>query len=111
MNIVFTLTMPGCGSWNGKWSGEGKLYAEVRKLGGGKKSKERADKIIADSPYRYSWSDGWAASIEAKEVSGPELRRINKTKKGFCGYEWMVDSILARGKILADHEIKEVEAV
>ena len=27
--IVFTLNMPHRGSWNGRWSGEGKIYARI----------------------------------------------------------------------------------
>ncbi|MBK7381654.1 MAG: hypothetical protein IPJ03_22200 [Ignavibacteriales bacterium] len=30
--LAFILTMPGKGSWDGKWSGEGKLYCETRSL-------------------------------------------------------------------------------
>ena len=28
--IIFELTMPNCGSWNGKWSGEERFYAKFK---------------------------------------------------------------------------------
>ena len=30
--VLFTLSMPGRNSWNGRWSGEGKKYNIVRKM-------------------------------------------------------------------------------
>lgn len=100
--------MPGAASWNGRWSGEGKLYAIVRKFVG-KKETEKARVILAKGYYHYGWPDGWRAGITVKECTGPEARKIRKASQGFCGYDWMVTSILARGKILADHEIQAEE--
>lgn len=110
MNVAFVLTMPGCGSWNGRWSGEGQLYAVVRKFGDSQKTQAKL-LALAGRSFSYSWPDGWRASIEVSTPTTKEARELRKNSKGFCGYEWMIESILARGKILADHEIpKETEA-
>lgn len=44
--ILFTLTMPGNNSWNGRWSGDGQSYCKTRKFSG-KKGAEKATKITA----------------------------------------------------------------
>ena len=94
VSVAFVLTMPGAASWNGKWSGEGSLYARVRRI-----SQRRADEIAGS--HGYSWSDGWRASVEVKIVDAAESRRLNKNTQGFCGYDWMVNSIIEVGHIKA----------
>ena len=32
VNVMFSLSMPGCNSWNGKWSGAGKAYYVKKKM-------------------------------------------------------------------------------
>lgn len=102
MNIQFTLSMPSVGSWNGRWSGRDNLYAIVRpftgRLGG-----HLAKAILAKGSFYYNFGDGWGASISAKAISGNEVRRVRKASKGFCGYEWMADSIIRDGAIYTDH--------
>jgi hypothetical protein len=103
--------MPGSPSWNGRWSGEGRCYAILKKFTS-LKAKKKAAELIAARSFAYRWDDGWYASISVKEVAKTEARQIRKASQGFCGYDWMVESILERGTILADHEIKkEVAAV
>lgn len=106
MILAFVLTMPSRGSWNGRWSGEKNLYAVTRSFTG-KRAEEKKHQLIGN--YYYHWSDGWGANVEIKEVSPQQARSIRKQSQGFCGYEWMIESILARGKILADHQIPEQE--
>lgn len=106
--LCFTLSMPGCGSWNGRWSGENNLYAMLVPRGSSKVAKEKTDLILKTGYYSYSWSDGWHAGIKVRQVTSAESRKIRRLSKGFCGYEWMVKSILARNKILADHEIEPI---
>lgn len=106
MILLFLLTMPSRGSWNGGWSGAGNYYAIVRKTGNSKAGRERAAKVLAHGSYYYRWSDGWGANISVMEVTPQSARISSKKSKGFCGYDWMVDSIMERQKILADHEIK-----
>lgn len=92
--VIFELKMPGCGSWNGRWSGEGRVYAVTRRLPDSKASE------IDGKTYGYAWDDGWCASIDCRVSSGtPETRSIRRRSSGFCGYEWMVASILSKGQI------------
>ncbi len=93
MNLVFTLSMPGVASWNGKWSGEGELYAIVKKFAT-KKAKLKAQELIKTGYWHHSFGDGWRARISVKEIDSSEARKICKKSRGFCGYDWMVDNIL-----------------
>ena len=99
MIIAFTLSMPGSPSWNGKWSGENDLYVQTRSFTTNAQ-KEVAHRIIAKGYYTYSWSDGWRAAIDVRQVSSVEAKRLNKTSKGFCNYEWMIDSIIKNNEII-----------
>jgi hypothetical protein len=62
---------------------------------------------MATSPYTYSWSDGWGASIDVREVGRKEAVRLRRKSAGFSGYDWMVNTIIKYGKPMADHEIVE----
>ena len=108
MKLAFTLTMPGVASWNGRWSGDGRLYVAVRSFGNSQKTRAKLQPIIDKGSYSYGWSDGWRAAVTVREVEAREGTRLQKVSNGFCGYEWMIDSILAYGRILADHEKPEM---
>ncbi len=97
MLIAFTLSMPSCGSWNGKWTAADRLYAKVISI----RSKKRANEILAKGSFRYNFGDGWVASISVKTVDAKEARQLRNKSKGFCGYDWMVDSIRADLDIIA----------
>ena len=100
MKLIFKLSMPGNNAWNGKWSGEGNLYAKIRSVGTSKKAVEHAREIVRKGYYTYHFGDGWIAGIEIYELtSSTEARSINKRTRGFCGYDWMIDSILSDGEI------------
>lgn len=58
-----------------------------------------ASKLLAHRSWYFSWGDGWGANISVQEVHSCDLRRMKKQSRGFCGYEWMVESILACGEI------------
>lgn len=90
--VVFTLSMPNVGSWNGKWTGEGRNYTITRTL-----KDDKATEIVTKSPFYYSFGDGWCASIAIRILSVGE---IVKKSNGFYGYDWMVDSIERAGKIV-----------
>lgn len=105
MTLLFELTMPNVGSWDGKWSGANRRHLLIRKLSNTKKNLERATKLVGN--YHYSWSDGWGANVQCTVIEPKCARYFRKLSDGFCGYDWMVDSILERGKILADHEITD----
>lgn len=106
--ICFTLSMPNRGSWNGRWIGEERAYWLVRTFSG-QKGRAKAQELAAAGSHYYSWGDGWGASVKVEIVDGKEAAHRKRKTAGFCGYEWMVESIIARGKILADHEIKQLE--
>lgn len=99
--VEFLLTMPGRGSWNGGWSGEGARYAIVRTL-----PDKQASELDGKS-WGYSWSDGWHASIRARVV--PKGERLKKSA-GFSGYDWMVRNILAHGDCYNRDAAGNVEA-
>lgn len=88
VRIAFVLTMPGCASWDGKWSGRDRLWAVVRSC-----AAASAEKILAKSSYGYSFGDGWCARVDVRAVDTTEAARINKKSAGFAGYDWMVDEI------------------
>lgn len=99
---VFILTMPGVNTWNGKWTGSDKLYA--RAITHVKYGKALFPKLEEKS-YGYNFGDGWYAKIEVEFTTPTIARQITKKSSGFCGYDWMIDSICKYGKIQIDeHE-------
>ena len=99
--VEFRLSMPNRGSWNGGWSGEGRNYVIYKKLTNKMIEFLGLDKQSKQSWY-YHWSDGWGANVSARLLEKTERKQKSN---GFCGYDWMVESILFRNKILASHEI------
>ena len=95
--IIFELTMPNCGSWSGKWSGEKRLYAKSRR-------NNQVPKEVVGKKFYYRWDDGWTACVSVKKVYYGEGRKIMRKSYGFCGYDWMIDSIINYGKILTKSE-------
>ena len=98
MLIAFVLTMPNNNSWNGKWSGDGDCYAVVKSVNDSKKNATRYDSIL-DKDFSYNFGDGWRASVGVRLITPAEARKLRKNSKGFCGYEWMIQTILDHGKI------------
>lgn len=102
MTLIFKLSMPGNNSWNGKWSGEGNLYAVVKNIGTAKKTLAKYQPILDKGYYTYHFGDGWVAGISIySSVSAAEVRSIRKRSCGFFGCEWMIDSICQHGEIRA----------
>ncbi|MCW4048222.1 MAG: hypothetical protein NWE89_00665 [Candidatus Bathyarchaeota archaeon] len=98
--------MPGRNTWNGAWSGDGRLFAIIRRYKS-QKAEKRARSILERSAYSYSWTDGWRARVTVRQVNFADARRLRRESKGFCGYDWMVDSIESDQKIIAPHEREE----
>lgn len=96
MILAFLLSMPGCASWNGRWKGN--IYAKTIQTRGRLSDLKAAD-ILRTGYYHYNFGDGWTASVSVKEVDAAEARRLRKASRGFCGYDWMVESILNKGQI------------
>ena len=100
MILSFELTMPNVGSWNGKWTGAEQPYFRFRNL-----SKKEGEKLMQDKKslnFYYNFGDGWGANIDVKVIDSSTKRKLGKITKGFCGYEWMIDSILKHDKIIAE---------
>lgn len=87
--VIFELTMPNVGSWNGQWSGRDNKYTIECKL-----PKDKLH-LIGQSFY-YNFGDGWGASVSCR------LKGTEKATKKFCGYEWMVRSIIKNESIKLD---------
>ncbi len=81
----------------GKWTGGGKPYVRVRRY-----PSDHADKILARGSYYYNFGDGWGASVAVEQVDSKEAAKLRRRSAGFCGYDWMIDSIERHGRILAD---------
>jgi hypothetical protein len=97
-HIAYTLSMPNVGSWNGKWTGAAKVYIRVRTYSD---KDARVIRVLGrkyPSAY-YDFGDGWGASIAIEKVDGKEKIKRNKRSAGFCGYEWMIDSLEEFGDI------------
>lgn len=93
MLVCFSLSMPNIGSWNGEWTGQGKLYARVRRI-------SNKNNLRDESSFRYNFGDGWSACVSVKFVDSKEAAKIRRKTFGFCGYEWMIDSIIKHGEII-----------
>ncbi len=104
MNLVFSLSMPGNNSWNGKWSGDGKPYLIVKNYR--KEPLVNGESLIGKS-FGYNFGDGWYANVSVREAENYDAKKLRKLSAGFCGYDWMVDSILKYGKIYASHNKPE----
>jgi len=105
--LAFKLSMPGKGSWNGKWSAEGELFCIIEKITENRwrANKDFYEKLIK-SYHSYDFGDGWVAAINVALVSEKEARRLKKESKGFYGYSWMVKSLLEKGKIVLKRELE-----
>lgn len=106
MILAFHLSMPNRPTWDGNWSGAGRKYVVTRSFRG-RSGTEKAESILAEGYYHYQWPDGWGAGIQVEEVDSRRARQLRKQSAGFCGYEWMVDTICLYGKPMASHEVEE----
>ena len=97
MKIVFEFDFVRVGSWDGKWSGEGKVFARVLDL-----SSAEAEKIVADDSlvvFLYDFGDGWTGRVRAHAEDDVRAALYETQSEGFCGYDWMIASIMSKGKI------------
>ena len=92
--IVFELTMPNRGSWNGKWSQEHKQHFIFDR------DINVPNKEVIGKDFSYNWDDGWTACVHVSRVNSKEVNKLRKINSGFCGYDWMVNSIKKHGKII-----------
>lgn len=110
MILCFKLSMPNVGSWNGKWTSQDKLHVKLVSFQG-KKRIERAKEILEKSRFTYNFGDGWRAAIDVYHIDGSfpksEPARLRRESAGFCGYDWMVDSIISDLDIIAPSDKEE----
>lgn len=90
--VVFILDMPKINTWNGHWSGEDDVYAKAYQ-------NREVPKEVLNKEFSYNFGDGWTARVKVKQMPATESRKIMAKSKGFCGYEWMIRSIISRGYI------------
>ncbi len=93
--IVFELTMPHCGSWNGRWSGERERFIRVRR-------EDSVPKDRVGRNYFYRWDDGWEACVSVSSLPAKEAKKLEKISSGFSTYDWMIKSIIEHGEIKND---------
>jgi len=102
--LSFELTMPNVGSWNGKWTGDNKRYFVIRQVTNDF-FKGRIEPLLDGKVFQnfyYNFGDGWGANVHIEIIDSKEGRKRLKNSAGFCGYEWMVNSIMKYGKITTD---------
>ena len=97
--LIFELSMPNVASWNGKWSGEGNVYAIVKSMGSSKKAQAKIAGLLQAKSWYHHFGDGWSASVSVRAATPNEARAMRKKTRGFCGYDWMVNDILDHGYI------------
>ena len=62
-------------------------------------STTHARKVLKCDRYTYNFGDGWVAAVSVKEVTAKEANAARQKSSGFCGYDWMITSILDHGEI------------
>lgn len=88
--VLFTLTMPNVGSWNGRWSQEAKPHLLIRSI-----PEARIAELGIPKSWHYSFGDGWGANVSARVMDIGE--RCPPKVGDFCGYDWMVNNIIRWG--------------
>ena len=100
--LLFTLSMPNPPSWNGKWSLAHEKHTRARAFTDD--DFNRLPKSIVGTHY-YRWNDGWTAQIDVKATTSHyQKERHLKNSAGFCGYDWMIDSLVDCGKIRSSYD-------
>lgn len=64
--------------------------------------KEKEWQKYAGRSWYYNFGDGWGANISASVNDAYTTRSLKRKNGGFCGYNWMVDSIIAYDEIRRD---------
>jgi len=105
MLVSFELSMPGRSSWVTGPLTKGKLYCRIKNVGVSKKARAKWEKLIGHHHYR--WADGWAAQVTVREVTSTAARKLRKDSQGFCGYDWMIESLARFGAILDRKQQRE----
>lgn len=95
------------GSWNGKWTGQGRNYStsvrmtkEIRE----KLEKHLGEKLESGKTYSfyYNFGDGWSCQVEMTLGYSKDFQKMLRQSEGFLGYGWMIRSIIENGHITPD---------
>lgn len=101
--LLFEYGHSRIGSWDGKWSGEGSVFAKEVLLT--KERKQHLESLGIDCKkgvkhkFSHDFGDGWVAEINMTVGNKKDFKEIMKASQGFMGYEWLIDSILKYGKV------------
>lgn len=90
--IVFELSMPNVGSWDGKWTQSDQLFIRTMQ-------ERKVPKEYWNRSFYHHWDDGWTACVTTTQMSYSEARKLERKSHGFCGYDWMIRSIIRQGEI------------
>lgn len=52
------------------------------------------EEILSEGSFYYDFGDGWGMRIYVREVDSKEAAIIRRRSRGFCGYDWAIDSII-----------------
>ena len=99
MYLAFKLSMPGCNSWDGRWSGENGEHVKVLNV--------KTTSSVKLGYYSYDFGDGWRAGVSVDVVDKNEAHKLKKRSNGFCGYDWMVQEIIKYGRIRPEPERRQ----
>ena len=67
--LLFALSIPNIGSWNGQWTGSDKVYTRTRK------PSIKIQNDLDGKDFFYRWNDGWTAKISCKKVSATNAKK------------------------------------
>jgi hypothetical protein len=95
MHFAFTLSMPSTGGAS-RWSGEERVYVRVKSFTQ-RSWKETLAKLVGY--HSYAFGDGWRAAVTVRVVDADEKKKLLKKSAGFCGYDWMINSLIDHGEI------------
>ena len=73
-------------------------------MGWSQKANKHCQELIENSPHLYDFGDGWSAKVSVRAVDAAEARKVRKVSQGFCGYDWMVQSLSLWGDIKTKKE-------
>lgn len=96
MVLCFQLSMQECGSWNGRWSRKDDVFVITKTR---RDVSEAIMRELDGKKFSYRWPDGWTACVSCRVVDSKEAASLRRKSHGFCGYDWMVRSILAERRI------------
>ena len=108
--LVFELTMPNRGSWNGQWSQQNDRHIIIKRENE-VYGKDKVQNLLETQDFYYHWDDGWTACVTVTKMDSKQAKSLKKISSGnFCGYDWMVESIMKYGQILTPSQQAELRS-